>query len=71
MEEGGALGSMIANGSAVLRFLSRERRERLDRERWGKRNPLGRRQQRPRPGVSPEMRDAAPTSPPLLSVAPN
>jgi hypothetical protein len=33
VEEGGALSSMVANGGGLLRFLSRERRERLDRER--------------------------------------
>lgn len=32
MEEGGALSSMVANGGAFLRFLSTERRERLDRD---------------------------------------
>ena len=33
VEEGGALSSMAAHGGGVLRFLSRERRESLDRER--------------------------------------
>ena len=33
VEEGGALSSMVAHGGGVLRFLSRERRESLDRER--------------------------------------